>query len=116
VRSRWPVLLAVAALLAAAGCAPAPAGPDGAASPARGADVAELSPLERTAWSAWHLMELHRLRTGLYSTEALRDLELPRGVRWTVTELGGDGYALAISRDDDAARLRVSPAGVAALR
>jgi hypothetical protein len=114
VTSRRLGRFALAALLAAAACAPAPAGPDGLAPPDRGADVAGLTPLERTAWTAWHLMELHRLRTGRYSTEALQELELARGVRWTVTELGDDAYALAISRDDDAARLRVSPAGVAA--
>jgi len=107
--------LALAVLLVVtAACAPAPAGPGGEAAPPT--DAATLGPLERTAWTAWHLMELHRLRTGRYSTDALRELELPRGVRWTVTEFRDEGYALAVSRDDDARRLRVTPAGVAAAR
>jgi hypothetical protein len=108
-------LLVLALLLVVtAACAPAPAGPAGRAPVP--ADATTLGPLERIAWTAWHLMELHRLRTGRYSTDALRDLELPRGVRWTVTEFRDEGYALAVSRDDDARRLRVTPAGVAAAR
>lgn len=109
---RRSVLAFVLLLVVTTACAPAPAGTgDGTAPPT---DEAALDPLERTAWTAWHLMELNHLRTGRYSTDALRDLELPRGVRWTVTEFRDEGYALAVSRDDDARRLRVTPAGVAA--
>ncbi|MDR9390481.1 MAG: hypothetical protein RI554_00460 [Trueperaceae bacterium] len=69
--------------------------------------------LERVAWLAWLEMEAARLRTGRYDTEALLDLALPSGVRWTVTRIAADDYALRVDRDGDAAAYRVAPAGVA---
>ena len=76
-------------------------------------DEARLSPVERTAWEAWLLMEVQRLRSGLYSTQALLDLSLPSGVRWTVVAFSGDDYALVVTGDDDDQDgLRVTPDGV----
>lgn len=68
--------------------------------------------LERVAWLAWLEMETARLRAGRYDTEALLDLALPSGVRWTVTRIAADDYALRVDRDGDAAAYRVGPAGV----
>ncbi len=108
---RLAPLLALA--LASAACAPALQGTSGAPAATRPpVEVAELSPLERTAWEAWLLMEVGRLRTGAYSTQVLIDLELPQGVRWTVVEFDADAYALAVSNDDGGAQVRVSPDGV----
>jgi len=76
------------------------------------AAAATLGPVERTAWEAWLLMELGRLRLGVYGTEALVDLDLPRGVRWTVVEYGPDDYALAVTSDGGEPGLRVDPSGV----
>ena len=75
-------------------------------------DEARLSPVERTAWEAWLLMEVQRLRSGLYSTQALIDLFLPRGVRWTVVAFSGDDYALIVTSDEDQDGVRVTPDGV----
>lgn len=92
---RRTALAAVAgAALLLAGCAPgalqeAPAGPP-----------AEASDLERTAWAAWHYMELGRLEEGAYTTNALVDLRLPQGVRWDLVDFGEEGYALEVRRVD----------------
>lgn len=88
--------------------------------PARPADAptavvpSDPTDLERVAWLAWLEMEAARLRTGRYDTEALLDLTLPSGVRWTVTRIAADDYALRVDRGGDAAAAyRVAPAGVA---
>lgn len=111
--------LALASLvIMGAACAPSATGPTGSdatgARPPAAADT--LGPVERTAWEAWLLMELGRLRLGVYGTEALVDLSLPAGVRWTVVEYGPDAYALAVTSDGDEAGLRVEPGGVRELR
>lgn len=104
-------------LIAGVACAPTTTRPasdvDGARPPEA---VAALGPVERTAWEAWLLMELGRLRLGVYGTEALVDLALPRGVRWTVVEYGPDDYALAVTSDGGEPGLRVDPSGVRELR
>lgn len=99
-------------VLATAACTPALQGPTGGATRPP-ADATALTPLERTAWEAWLLMEIGRLRTGAYSTQVLVDLALPQGIRWTVVEFGPDGYALAVSSDAGGDAIRVSPDGVA---
>jgi len=105
-------------LIAGVACAPTTTGP--ATSDVTGSRppeaVARLSPVELTAWEAWLLMELGRLRLGVYGTEALVDLTLPRGVRWTVVEYAPDDYALAVTSDDGEPGLRVDPGGVRELR
>lgn len=105
-------------LIAGVACAPSTTRPTssdatGARPPAA---AATLGPVERTAWEAWLLMELGRLRMGVYGTEALVDLGLPAGVRWTVVEYGPDDYALAVTSDGGEPGLRVEPNGVSELR
>lgn len=113
--TRTRFLLAPAALAAAlAACAPAadtsPATPTGA--PVTTEDGSALAELERTAWEAWHLMQLGFLRNGAYSTNVLVDLPLPQGVRWTVASFDDDGYALTFTAEDAADAYRVDPSGV----
>jgi hypothetical protein len=97
--------LALAILLATlAACAPRAALP-------RATTVSDE--LHRTALSAYHRMELAYLQAGAYTTNALIDLDLPRGVKWTLEEFTGDHYRLRFS--DDArpgTEWLVSPAGV----
>lgn len=75
-------------------------------------DLAAGDPLLQTAWEAWLRMELGRLETGAYTTDALLELVLPAGVRWTVTAYGPDAYALAVTGDGEPTGLRVDPDGV----
>ncbi len=84
--------------------------PDAEAAPVVPAAPGEV---ERVAWLAWLEMEAARLRTGGYATEALLDLALPSGVRWTVTRIAPDAYALRVERDGRPTAYRVTPAGVA---
>ncbi len=108
-RAALAALFAFGLLLAA--CAPGTRGDPETVRPPL--DEARLRPVERTAWEAWLLMEIQRLRSGLYSTQALIDLTLPRGVRWTVVDFSGDDYALIVTSDDeDGDGVRVTPEGV----
>jgi len=113
-----PASLALAlVLIAGVACAPTTTPPASDVTGSRPPVAATaLGPVERTAWEAWLLMELGRLRLGVYGTEALVDLALPRGVRWTVVEYGPDDYALAVTSDDGEPGLRVDPGGVRELR
>lgn len=127
-RARRGLLLAVATLWIVAGCVPVadrpPAGiaPSSAVGDATSTsdvrsiraprDLAITDPLLRTAWEAWLLMELGRLRSGSYSTDVLLDLAVPSGIRWTVVSYGPDAYALAVTGDGEPTPLRVDPDGV----
>lgn len=72
--------------------------------------------LRVTAMLAFHRMEIAYLEGGSYTTNALVDLELPKGVRWTLEEFGEDDYRLRFSRDERPSRaLIVTPAGVSAV-
>lgn len=105
-------LLLVLVLGTIAACAPGARTGPAAGGPAP-ENVGELPALERTAWEAWHLMEIGRLRTGAYSTNVLVDLPLPQGVRWTVQEFDETDYSLSVTGGDDAGPgFLVEPAGV----
>lgn len=80
-------LIALVALLAA--CAPRALGPGG--QPA--------NELQRTAQLAFHRMQIAYLETGNYTTNALVDLDLPRGVKWTLEEFSTSGYRLRFTDD-----------------
>lgn len=109
--NRRPLILLpiVTVLVLLGACAPSPAGPGTTRAPE---NLAELPVLQRTAWEAWHLMEIGRLRTGAYTTNVLVDLPLPQGVRWTILEFDGDGYALGVTGEDGTGGFVVDPAGV----
>lgn len=109
-------LFASALLLALVSCSP---GTDGAATGAAPAGVPvateeadAMAALERTAWEAWHLMQIGFLRTGAYSTNVLVDLPLPQGVRWSVVGFEEEGYAIDVTSDDGEGAYRVDPSGV----
>ncbi|MDZ7801276.1 MAG: hypothetical protein U5K81_10860 [Trueperaceae bacterium] len=103
-----PAALGLVLLVGA--CAPTTE-PQAATRPADGPSD-EASPAARTAWEAWHLMEIGRLRDGVYATNILVDLSLPQGVRWTVVEFADDDYVLRVSGEEADTAYRVSPAGV----
>lgn len=95
-------------LLVLAACAPGAFGPGASTDPV----AAEL---ERTAQVLFHRMELGHLEAGVYTTNALIDVKLPEGARWTLQEFASDGssYVLTLT----SSRLpgvgwRVSPRGV----
>jgi hypothetical protein len=106
VRRLSTAAIALAALLILAACAPRASLPRAAAA---------TDELQRTAMAAYHRMEIAFLQTGAYTTNALIDLDLPRGIKWTLEEFTGRDYRLRFT--DDArpgTAWLVSPAGVAA--
>lgn len=73
------------------------------------------SELERIANVAYHRMEIAYLQSGTYTTNALIDLELPRGVKWTLEDFTETTYRLRFSDDNRPGfEFVVSPAGVRA--
>jgi len=88
-----PVIVA-ALLLALAACAPALDGVDTSAF-----ETPAALEVERAAQEAYHRMELGRLRVGVYTTNVLVDLDLPRGARVTVEAFGDDDYRLRFTSD-----------------
>jgi hypothetical protein len=107
VRFLWntPILVI---LLVLAACAPQ------ATRPAQNTpNTAAASETQTLAQVAHHRMEIGRLQTGAYTTNVLVDLDIPRGVRWTVLEFSGDAYLLRFTHDavPDVEWL-VDPAGV----
>jgi len=94
-------------LLGLAACAP------GAFGPAAATDPVAVE-LERTAQVIYHRMELGRLETGVYTTNALIDVQLPEGARWTLQDFATDGsnYVLVLTSSRLAGTAwRVSPRG-----
>ena len=106
---RLALLAPLLLILVLAGCAP------GAFGPAASNDPVAVE-LERTAQVLYHRMELGYLETGVYTTNALIDVKLPEGARWTLQEFASDGsnYVLVLtsSRLPEQA-WRVSPRGAA---
>ncbi len=58
---------------------------------------AEAEQIRQLAQIAWHRMELNYLETQRYSTNVLVDLELPKGVLWTLEDFADDYYRLRFS-------------------
>jgi hypothetical protein len=120
-RSSGLTSLLAAALLTLSACAPGTAaiepGPGVATRPELEAaapfDTPAAREVERAAQEAFHRMEIGRLRLGVYTTNVLVDLDLPRGARVTVEAFGDDDYRLRFTSDAalEAAWL-VSPRGV----
>ena len=68
---------------------------------------------EETARVAYHRMEIGLLQTGEYTTNALLELELPQGVRWTLESFSANDYLLRfLSSEVSAYAWLVSPQGV----
>lgn len=67
---------------------------------------------QATAEEAFHLMELAKLRSGEYSPNALAELELPRGVLWTIESFGAESYVLNVTSQEAPDTWRVSETGV----
>ncbi len=55
--------------------------------------------VERVAQEAYHRMEIGRLRLGVYTTNVLVDLDLPRGARVTVEAFDDEDYRLRVTSD-----------------
>ena len=87
--ARLTLLVLLIALLGA--CAPT------VSTPSPGTPAADAT--QTVAEIAYHRMAIGRLQTGVYTTNILIDLELPRGVRWTVLEFGDDDYVLRFTND-----------------
>lgn len=101
--------LLAALMLALGACAPGAFGPAAATDPA-------VTELERTAQVLFHRMELGFLDSGVYTTNALIDVKLPEGARWTLQEFASDGssYVLTLTSSRVAGvAWRISPRGVA---
>ncbi len=88
-RSSAAVLVLAALLLVLAACAPATAA----------FDTPAAREVERSAEEAFHRMELGRLQLGVYTRNALVDLDLPRGARVTVEAFSDDDYTLRFTSD-----------------
>lgn len=97
-------LLAVVGLLlvALSACVPATQGLSNAA-----------QETERLAVLAWHRMQIGFLELGSYSTDVLRDLELPQGVQWTLEDFSRSNYRIEFrSSQVDSMVWLVTPQGV----
>lgn len=106
-RSALGFLTAALTVLVLAACAPA----------STAFDTPAARQLERTAWEAYHRMELGQLQLGVYTTNVLVDLDLPRGARITVEAFDDDAYRLRLTSDAalEAAWL-ITPNGVRRVR
>ena len=69
--------------------------------------------VQQTAQVAYHRMQIGFLQTGEYTTNALLDLSLPQGVRWTVETFEATTYQLRfVSADVPDQAWIVTPDGV----
>ena len=94
---RLRIALTLATLIVLAACAPQAQPPTtSGATPSSAAAGAT----QTVAEIAHHRMEIGRLQTGAYTTNVLVDIEIPRGVRWTVLEFAEDDYLLRFTNDD----------------
>lgn len=88
---RIRIITLVLSLLVLAACAPQAS--------RTAVDSPEAAQTDTVARIAHHRMEIGLLQTGSYTTNVLVDLDLPRGVRWTVLEFGADSYLLRFTND-----------------
>ena len=109
-------LAALVTLLLSA-CAPQATGTAQPPSTTITLETPEAVATNRAALEAWHLMELARLQTGEYTTNALVDLSLPQGVQWRVESFNEDAYALRFTSSNvSELEWLVTPQGVSATR
>jgi hypothetical protein len=103
-RTGLPALALVLAMLLA-GCVPAAV--------AEALDTPAAHAVARAAEETYHRMELGRLATGVYTTNVLVDVDLPRGARITVEAFADDDYRLRVEGDQVAGvAWLVTPRGV----
>ena len=85
-------------------CAPrtTSSNPPSGASPAPSAslETPQARATAETAEIAYHRMAIGLLQTGEYTTNALLELALPTGVKWTLEEFSGADYRLRFTSDD----------------
>ncbi|MDF1523757.1 MAG: hypothetical protein P1P87_13190, partial [Trueperaceae bacterium] len=97
--------LALALAMLVAGCVPAAV--------AEAIDTPAAQAVARAAEETFHRMELGRLATGVYTTNVLVDVDLPRGARITVEAFANDDYRLRVEGDQVAGvAWLVTPRGV----
>jgi hypothetical protein len=97
--------LALALAMLLAGCVPAAV--------AETLDTPAARAVARAAEETFHRMELGRLATGVYTTNVLVDVDLPRGARITVEAFTDDDYRLRVEGDQVAGvAWIVTPRGV----
>ena len=53
----------------------------------------------KTAQIAYHRMEIGRLQIGEYTTNALLELQLPQGVKWTLQSFNSNAYEISFISD-----------------
>lgn len=103
-------LTALSLVLLVSACAPR------ATTPSSALDTPEARQLEQTAAIAYHRMEIGLLQTGEYTTNALIDLELPQGAKWTLEEFSSADYLLRFtSSEAPGYAWLVTPGGVRAV-
>ncbi len=95
-RSGLLMLLLIASILAA--CAPTAVAPEPEPPAQTGADPREERALE-IASTIFHRMELGNLENGSYSADVLIDLELPRGIAWTMVTFPGETFEMRVTDD-----------------
>ena len=109
-RTLLPAVLLSLALLVSA-CAPRVGKPN--ATPSASLETPQARATAETAEIAYHRMAIGFLQTGEYTTNALLELSLPRGVKWTLEEFSGDNYRLRFTSDEvPAYAWLVTPQGV----
>ena len=82
-------------------CAPRAASPNPPNSPPNASlETPQAKATAETAEIAYHRMAIGLLQTGEYTTNALLELALPTGVKWTLEEFSGADYRLRFTSDD----------------
>ena len=86
-------------------CAPRTApsnNPPGGAAPVASAALGtpQARATAETAEIAYHRMAIGFLQSGEYTTNALLELALPKGVKWTLDEFSGTDYRLRFTSDE----------------
>jgi hypothetical protein len=101
-RLRLPILVIL--LLALSACAPRTRDP---------LNSPQAQATDKIAQEVFHRMEIGKLQTGDYTTNALVDLRLPQGVTWTLTAFGSGAYQISVtSQEVPGYTWLVSPEGV----
>ncbi len=96
IRSGLLILLLIGATLAA--CAPTTVPPVTGPPAETEPDPREERAVD-IASTIFHRMELGNLENGSYSADVLIDLELPRGIAWTMVTFPGETFEMRVTDD-----------------